>query len=87
MSKKNPVENTFHTYSHDHPNDTTLKYTRTDHRSELVLTFHSEDHDIGKEEMIYGSDRSETMADLIKELKSDLTSFLDAQDSLDTNHK
>lgn len=81
MSEKNPVEKTFQSYSHDYPDDTTLEFTRTDRHSELVLTFRSEDPDMGKEEMIYGSDRSEPMADLIADLKNDLTSYLDAQDT------
>ena len=81
MSEKNPVEKTFQSYSHDHLDDTTLEFTRTEHRSELVLTFRSEDPDMGKEEMIFGSDRSEPMADLIADLKNDLTSYLDAQNT------
>lgn len=76
-----PDERSIRFYSHDHPADTTLEYTRTGSRSELRLSFSSEDPDMGTEEMIYAGDNGESMQELAADLKAELTGYLDAADT------
>ncbi len=76
-----PDEQVFRSYSHDYPDDTTLEYIRTGDRAELRLSFSSEDPDAGIEEMLYGGDSGESMAELVSDLRSDLTAHLDTADS------
>ena len=47
-----PDERSIRFYTHDYPADTRLEYTRTGDRSELKLSFSSEDPDMGTEEMV-----------------------------------
>lgn len=66
------------TYTHDYPNDTTLEYTEGEGRNELTLTFTSEDPDCGTEIMIFGGD--DCMEELMLELYTEISSFLDAKE-------
>lgn len=68
-------------YSHDYTADTTLEYTRQGERAELTLSFSSEDPDMGVEEMVYGGENRESMAELVSELKSEITGYLDAAET------
>lgn len=68
-------------YSHDYTADTTLEYNRQGDRAELTLSFSSEDPDMGVEEMIYGGENRESMAELVSDLKDEITGYLDAVDS------
>ena len=68
-------------YSHDYTADTTLEYTRQGDRAELTLSFSSEDPDMGVEEMVYGGENQESMAELVSDLKSEITGYLDAVDT------
>lgn len=76
-----PDEHQHRFYTHDYPADTTLEYTRKGSRSELTLSFGSEDPDMGSEEMVLGGDHSESMAELVSELKSEIQSYLNAADT------
>ena len=68
-------------YSHDYPADTTLEYTRQGDHAELTLSFSSEDPDMGVEEMVYGGESRESMAELVSDLKGEITGYLDAVDT------
>ena len=68
-------------YSHDYTADTTLEYTRQGDRAELTLSFSSEDPDMGVEEMVYGGENRESTAELVSDLKSEITGYLDAVDT------
>ena len=81
MPDDGPDERCVRFYSQDYPADTILEYTRTGDRSELRLSFSSEDPDMGTEEMVYGADGGETMQELLSELKAELTGYLDAEDT------
>ena len=76
-----PDEHQYRFYTYDYPADTTLEYTRKGGRAELTLSFGSEDPDMGTEEMIFGSDKGESMAELVSELKKEIQSYLDAADT------
>ena len=52
-------------FSHDYPDDTHLTYTRSGNNAHLVLSFQSEDPDMGTEEMEYNSDGGESFAELL----------------------
>ena len=80
-SGSSPDEREYRFYSHDYPADTTLEYTRTGNLAELRLSFCSEDADMGTEEMLYGGESGESMAELVSDLRSELTAWLDAQDT------
>ena len=81
MPDDGPDERSVRFYSQDYPADTVLEYTRTGDRSELRLSFSSEDPDMGTEEMVYGADGGESMQELVSELKAELTGYLDAEDT------
>ena len=81
MPDDGPDERSVRFYSQDYPADTVLEYTRTGDRSELRLSFSSEDPDMGTEEMVYGADGGESMQELVSELKAELTGYLDAADT------
>ena len=68
-------------FSHDYPDDTHLTYTRSGNNAHLVLSFQSEDPDMGTEEMEYNSDSGESFAELLSDARSELTSYLDRQDT------
>ena len=68
-------------FSHDYPDDTHLTYTRSGNNAHLVLSFQSEDPDMGTEEMEYNSDGGESFAELLSDARSELTSYLDRQDT------
>ena len=76
-----PDEHQYRFYSHDYTADTTLEYSRMRNRAELTLTFSSEDPDIGAEEMVYGGENRESMAELVSDLKNEITAYLDAADT------
>ncbi len=76
-----PDEHQYRFYSHDYTADTTLEYSRMGNRAELTLTFSSEDPDIGAEEMVYGGENRESMAELVSDLKNEITAYLDAADT------
>lgn len=69
------------TYTHDYTDDTTLTYTSTEDRSEIELTFTSEDPDIGTEILIYGSDQEVTMGCLMQELMDEIGAYLDDKET------
>ena len=81
MPDDGPDERSVRFYSQDYPADTVLEYTRTGDRSELRLSFSSEDPDMGTEEMVYGADGGESMQEFVSELKAELTGYLDAADT------
>lgn len=76
-----PDEHHFRFYTHDYPVDTTLEYTRKGSRSELTLSFGSEDPDMGTEEMVYGGDQGESMAALVSDLLNEIKVYLVAADT------
>ena len=76
-----PDEHQYRFYSHDYTADTTLEYSRMGNRAELMLTFSSEDPDMGAEEMVYGGENRESMAELVSDLKNEITEYLDAADT------
>ena len=76
-----PDEQDFRSYSHDYPDDTTLEYTRIGDHAELRLSFSSEDSDAGNEEMLYAGDSGESMAELVSDLRAELTAYMDAKDT------
>ena len=76
-----PDERSIRYFTHDYTADTRLEFTRTGQRSELTLSFSSEDPDMGTEEMIYAGDDGESMHELIADLRAEITGYLDAADS------
>ena len=81
MPDDGPDERSVRFYSHDYPADTTLEYIRTGDRSELRLSFSSEDADMGTEEMVYGGENGEGMYELVADLRAELTGYLDVVDT------
>lgn len=79
--KPEPDEHQYRFYSHDYTADTTLEYTRQGEHAELMLSFGSEDPDMGVEEMVYGGENRESMAELVSDLKREITAYLDAADT------
>lgn len=68
-------ENVFY-YSHDYPDDTKMTVSiREDGATQLVLSFTSEDPDMGTEEMIYAG--NEHYRTLVAELLEELSGHLD----------
>ena len=76
-----PDERNIRYFTHDYTADTRLEFTRTGQRSELTLSFSSEDPDMGTEEMIYAGENGESMHELVTDLHAELTGYLDAADS------
>lgn len=76
-----PDEHIKRSFTHDHPDDTILTYTRTGAHAELKLVFTSEDPDAGVEELLYEGEQGESMAELAAALHAELTSWLDARDT------
>ncbi len=76
-----PDEQVFRFYSYDSPDDTTLEYVRMGDRAELRLSFNSEGPDADVEQMCYGGDAGESMAELVSDLRAELTAQLDAADT------
>lgn len=76
-----PDEHQYRFYTHDYTADTTLEYTRQGDHAELRLSFSSEDPDMGTEEMVYGGENRESMAELVSDLKNEITAYLDAADT------
>jgi len=68
-------------YTHDYPNDTSLTYSRSGNESTLRLSFTSEDPDMGTEELLYHGENGESMQELVVDLLSEITGYLDAQDT------
>lgn len=80
-SMPEPDDHQYRFYSHDYTADTTLEYTRQGDHAELRLSFSSEDPDMGVEDMVYGGENRESMAELVSDLKSEITAYLDAADT------
>lgn len=76
-----PDEQITRSFTHDHPDDTTMTYTRTGEHAELKLVFTSEDPDAGVEELLFTGDLGESMTELAADLHAELASWLDAQDT------
>lgn len=76
-----PDEHATYAYSHDYPDDTKLEYVRDGEHAELRLSFTSEDPDTGVEEMLLDSDNGESLPELASDLRADISSYLDAQDT------
>lgn len=70
-------------YSHDYNNDTCLTFNRNGSRSELSLTFDSEDPDMGTEELIYAGDNAESVFEMVPELHDEITAYLDSVECYD----
>ena len=81
MSDKPVTETISMSYSHDYPDDTHLTYSREGDQVHLHLAFNSEDPDMGTEEMEYNSDGGESFSEIIHDALSDLSSYLDRQDT------
>ena len=77
-----PDEHQVRFYSHDYTADTTLDYTRQGDRAELTLSFSSEDPDMGVEEMVYGGESRESMAELVSDLKGEIASYTSMNTSI-----
>ena len=80
-NEKAPDEKVEFSYSHDYPNDTQLIYIREGNHAHLTIAFTSEDPDMGTEEMEYNGDSGESFAELISDARSEITSYLDHQDT------
>lgn len=76
-----PDEHATYTYSHDYPDDTRLEYVRDGEHTELHLSFTSEDPDAGVEETLLSGDNGESLTELVSDLRADISSYLDAQDT------
>ena len=64
-------------YTHDYENDTVIEFRMTSCRSELEMSFTSEDPDYGTETLVYGAEPAETLKDLASELLKELTAYID----------
>ena len=65
-------------YTHDYENDTAYTFEPGDERSEITMTFTSEDPDYGTETLVYGGDGTEE--ELRNDLLEELTQTLDMQE-------
>ncbi len=65
-------------YTHDYENDTTYTFEPGAERSQITMTFTSEDPDYGTEELIYGGDGTEQ--ELRKDLLNEISECLDKQE-------
>lgn len=75
-----PDEQVTRQFSHDYPDDTSLEYTLRGDNAMLRLIFTSEDDDLGHEEMVYCGESSESMKEMVSDLRKDITAYLDYQD-------
>ena len=66
-------------YTHDYENDTTYTFEPGNTRSQITMTYTSEDPDFGTETLVYGGDGNEK--ELARELLSDLSRCLDMQEN------
>lgn len=64
--------------THDHENDTELRYEYSceDNTGRLTLLFHHEDSDVGEETMHYNGEEA-ALLELVKELLEEISEFLD----------
>ncbi len=69
------VQKFYHT--HDYTDDTVIEFRITGDRSELELSYTSEDPDYGTETLVYGAEPAETFEDLARELLKELTAYID----------
>ena len=81
MTDKPAAETISIDYSHDYPDDTHLTCSKEGDQVHLHLAFDSEDPDMGTEEMEYNSDGGESFSEIIHDALSDLSSYLDRQDT------
>ena len=81
QSSQAPDEKITMSYTHDYPDDTQLTYIREGKQVHLLLSFQSEDPDMGTEEMEYNSDGGESLSELLSDARAELTSFLDRHDT------
>ena len=81
MTDKPAAETISMDYSHDYPDDTHLTCSKEGDQVHLHLAFDSEDPDMGTEEMEYNSDGGESFSEIIHDALSDLSSYLDRQDT------
>ena len=81
MTDKPAAETISMDFSHDYPDDTHLTYSKEGDQVHLHLAFDSEDPDMGTEEMEYNSDGGESFSEIIHDALSDLSSYLDRQDT------
>ncbi len=65
-------------YTHDYENDTTYTFDHGDERSQITMTFTSEDSDYGTEELIYGGDGTEQ--ELRSDLLNEISEYLNKQE-------
>ncbi len=68
-------------YSHDYPGDTHLTYTRNGNEVHLLLTFQSEDPDMGIEEMQFNAYAGESFAEMLSDSLGELSAYLDRHDT------
>lgn len=78
---KAPDEKIVRSFTYDYPDDTHLTYIREGRQVHLLLSFQSEDPDMGTEEMEYNSDGGESLHELLSDARSELTSYLDRRDT------
>lgn len=71
------VERKVYYHTHDYENDTKLEYVLKEGRSELTLTFASEDPDYGTEELYYNVEPAEDMKTMARELREELSTYID----------
>ena len=77
----NADEHATRSYTHDYPNDTVLEYSRTGENVELLLSFTSEDTDMGTEVMLFSGDAGESLNELAHGLREEITSYLDREEA------
>ena len=65
-------------YTHDYKNDTTYTFKQGTERSEITMTFTSEDPDYGTETLVYGGDGTEK--ELREDLLDEISETLDMQE-------
>ena len=81
MTDKPAAETITMDFSHDYPNDTHLTCSKEGDLVHLHLAFDFEDPDMGTEEMEYNSAGGESFSEIIHDALSDLSSYLDRQDT------
>ncbi len=76
-----PDEQILKHYTHNELNDTMLEYDRLGDDAVISLTFDSKDPDASLEKLIYHGDGNESMEEMMDSLLSEVTEYLDVQDS------